>query len=186
MNDELIEMGLTADTGTGSEDPCDLRVHMNVEIALLCQPSAALFEYLIDPVLKGLADQRVDQIGDILPMQHLNLILHDRKCLINFAILSSPHQQIYSTEMFELWDVNMFHISTLHQLPLPRHDVSKVPDRHGLVAVQEGSHLLSQEAINLRLALGHRSELGRSHLDQSFCCIRDAVLRCHYVALILV
>jgi hypothetical protein len=159
---------------------------MDVEITLLRQPPAALCEYLVDPDLKRLADQRVDQVGDVLPMKHLNLILHDRKCLIHFGILPSPRQQVHSTEMFELWDVNMFHISTLHQLPLPGHDISQVPDCHRLVAVQEGSHLLSKEAINLCLTLGHGSELSRSHLDQSVCCTRDAVFRCHYVALILV
>ena len=63
----MLSKGLTGDEGGGLVGGSDLGVQLDVHVVLLGELLVPLLASNVDPVLEGLANERVDHVADVAP-----------------------------------------------------------------------------------------------------------------------
>ena len=119
-------------------EPCeDLRVHVDSEVLLLDELLVPLGDLLVDPVLERLADDGVDEVGDVGPGQLLHLSrLHGQRLLYCWVALGVMEHGSRA-ESLEVRHLDGLHLRRLDGSPPAGSQVSQVEDGHRLVAGQE-------------------------------------------------
>ena len=102
-------------TGNGCrlmEDSCYLRIHGDHVVALECNPLVSAVDLRIDPVLKVLPHDGVDDICQVATTELLDLFA-GRQCPLNISIVLSEVEDVLDGEALELRNINDFHVVTV-------------------------------------------------------------------------
>ena len=94
------------------EDSCYLRIHGDHVVALECNPLVSAVDLRIDPVLKVLPHDGVDDICQVATTELLDLFA-GRQCPLNISIVLSEVEDVLDGEALELRNINDFHVVTV-------------------------------------------------------------------------
>ena len=141
------------------EDLVYLRIHLDVEISLLGHLLGALLQLLVHPVFEIIADQGINDVGNVPSVETIDLSRLLRQRLGHFRVLPGPAQHIGLSQPCEEGDVDMVNIFAHYQSSGATNYVPQMEDRHRLVSVQVRADLGGKEAEAFRLTRKALTEL---------------------------
>ena len=84
----------------------DLRIHFQMDVALIRQHLVVLLDLFLDPVGESVANNGVGQVSDVLLRQPLDLDLV-RVVVERLGVLADEFEQTIKSESVELWNVEV-------------------------------------------------------------------------------
>ena len=141
-------MLLTGDGRRLMEDSSYLRIHGDHVVALECNPLVTAVDLCIDPVLKVLPYDGVDNIGQVCTTELLDLFA-GRQCPLNISIVLSEVEDVLDGEALELRNIYDFDVVAVDDGLDSHGEISQVPYGDGFIAWQVCSDLRREETVHL-------------------------------------
>ena len=155
------------------EDPGNLRVHLDVKVALECPLFVPLIDPCINPIRKGLSNNCVNDVGNILAWQLLELSLNQRQGSQNIRVPHGKFHNMFDCQPFKLRNNDMLYVLRFYHPSASIDQIFHVPYGHGFKAGKVGPNIMCKETVNLtftsvlgtKLLGGHQLKLLRSRID---------------------
>jgi hypothetical protein len=130
------------------ENSCNLRIHLDHVVALHSNPLVTSVDLGIDPVLKVLTDDGIDDVCQVGPAELLYL-LAGRQGPFYLLVVLSEVEDVLDGQALKLGNYDDLHIVAGDDALHPHCKVSKVPDGHRLIAGEVRTDLGGEEPIHL-------------------------------------
>ena len=122
-------MLLTGYGGAVQEGSMNLRIHFQMDVALLRQHLVVLLDLFLDPIGEWVANDGVGQVGDVLLRQPLDLDLV-RVVVERLGVLADEFEQTIQSESVEMRNVEMSGFVGLDESLLARDQVLELHWTH--------------------------------------------------------
>ena len=136
-----------------SEDPCDLRVHVDELVAHHGDLAVSLVDALIDPVLVGLTDDVVDEVADVAPLEP-EAFLRDRQRLHHDVVLASIGEDVLDGQALVVGNAYGLDLVALEAGLRTGYDIPQVHVGDGLQCGDVPLALVGEEAVDLYMKYG--------------------------------
>ena len=130
------------------EDSSYLRIHRDHVVAFECDPLVTAVDLCIDPVLKVLPHDGVDDICQVGTTKLLDLFA-GRQCPLNISIVLSEVEDVLDGEALELRNIYDFDVVAVDDGLDSHGEISQVPYGDGFIAWQVCSDLRREETVHL-------------------------------------
>ena len=134
-------------------DGCDLRIKLNIHIALVSHldvPGIDLSHY---PLVKRLTDNSVDYVGDVLPGHLVDLLLGIWKGIPDLPVILGEFQEVLDGQVVVLGHRDVLDVFALDLGLTTTSQVTHVIDSHIIVWRQVGATFVGQEVVHFPLSL---------------------------------
>ena len=150
---------LTTDGGACRVDLSNLRVHID-QISLFCDLLVPRVGPLIDPVSKGLCDERMYHVCYVRSRHLLDLFAYYRKSSHHIRVLLCKCQHILDGKALKLGHIDHLHVDALDHPALPGYQISQMKDGNRLVRAEVGPHLTCEKTPDLPFTAEFGSKSG--------------------------
>ena len=130
------------------EDGGDPGVHLDHVVALLGHPLVAGVDLVRDPVLKPLAQDGVDHVGQVRPAE-LGDLLRRRERIFHILVTAGEVEDVLDGKAFELGHVDDLDLVAGNDGLFGIGQVPEVPDCDCFIAGQVSPHLGGEEPVDL-------------------------------------
>ena len=148
------------------KDPSYFRIHLDIEVAFLSSLfMSSLYSY-INPIIKRLANQGINDVGYVLTRQLLQLGFHHRQRGEYIVVLPGEIHQVMNGQPFKLRNNDMLDVLRFDHFSIPVHQVLHMPNCHCFKARQVGTDIMGQKAIHFPFSRVLGSECLSRHIRE--------------------
>ena len=129
------------------KDPSYFWIHLDIKVAFLSSLFMPSLDSCIDPIIKWLANQGINDVSNVLTRQLLQLGFHHRQRGHYIVILPGEIHQVMNGQPFKLRNNDMLDVLRFDHFSIPVHQVLHMPNCHCFKARQVGTDIMGQKTI---------------------------------------